>query len=234
VPPCSELPATQCSQYFHEVQLANLQPGTTYFYQIPGGNGTYPSNVMSFKTANAAGDDRSFTVAVINDMGYTNAKGTHQYLTEAVEQGTAFVWHGGDISYADNWLNPLSPCQANETLTTCYNGTSSTGENPAFPNGVDNPDYYIPLPAGEKASDSDPWGGDSSTIYENNWDIWQQWMNSVSNYVPYMVAPGNHETACLEGDNANGNAAAILIDDLTAGSNDTKKLNYYSCPASQR
>ena len=234
MPPCSALPPTQCSQYFHEVQLTNLKAGTTYYYQIPGGNGTWPSDILSFRTANAVGDDSEFSVLVINDMGYTNAKGTHLQLTEQVQKGAAFAWHGGDITYADDWFYPQSPCAANETGTVCYNGTSSTGENPSKPNGVDNPDYYMPLPAGEKPADDSPWGGDSSTIYENNWDIWQQWMNSVTQYVPYMVNPGNHEAACVEGDTANGTNTAILVDGLPAGTTATSNLTYYSCPVSQR
>jgi hypothetical protein len=34
---------------------------------------------------------------------YTNAHGTHKQLVKAVEEGIAFAWHGGDISYADDW-----------------------------------------------------------------------------------------------------------------------------------
>lgn len=89
---------TLCSQYFHNVQLKGLRPDTTYFYQIPAANGTTESSVMSFKTARSAGDKESFSIAVLNDMGYTNAHGTHQQLMGAVNDGVAFAWHGGDIS----------------------------------------------------------------------------------------------------------------------------------------
>ena len=97
-PPCSAYDSvTLCSQFFHNVQIKSLSPGTTYYYQIPGGNGTTPSQILSFSTARAAGDTTPFSVAVINDMGYTNAKGTHAQLIEAVDTGVAFAWHGGDI-----------------------------------------------------------------------------------------------------------------------------------------
>lgn len=104
-PPCSaEIAVTQCSQFFHDVQLKNLRPGTTYYYKIKAANGTTASGVRSFQTAREAGDKTEFTVAVLNDMGYTNAAGTHKYLLEAAEKGEiSLAWHGGDISYADDW-----------------------------------------------------------------------------------------------------------------------------------
>jgi acid phosphatase len=49
---------------------------------------------MQFTTARAAGDSSEFTMVVLNDMGYTNAGGTHQQLVEAANNGAAFAWHG--------------------------------------------------------------------------------------------------------------------------------------------
>jgi acid phosphatase len=74
-----------------------LKSDTTYYYQIPAANGTTESGVLSFTTSRAAGDPNEFTVAVLNDMGYTNAGGTYQQLLKAVDEGVAFAWHGGDI-----------------------------------------------------------------------------------------------------------------------------------------
>ena len=102
---------TQCSQFFHEVQLYGLESDTKYYYQIPGGNGTQPSLTQSFVTARAPGHHpRPFTVAVVADMGYTDARGVHMQLLEsAMDDNVAFTWHGGDISYADDGgLGPQS------------------------------------------------------------------------------------------------------------------------------
>lgn len=99
-PPCSIAMTTMCSQFFHNVLLNNLKSGTTYYYLIPSNNGTTPSPIMNFTTAHEAGDDQEFSIAVLNDMGYTNAQGTYKYLNQAVDDGIAFAWHGGDISYA--------------------------------------------------------------------------------------------------------------------------------------
>lgn len=74
-PPCSLVAVTQCSQFFHDVQLTNLKPGVKYYYIIPGGNGTTSSEILSFTTARKAGQKGEFSVALINDMGYTNAGG---------------------------------------------------------------------------------------------------------------------------------------------------------------
>jgi len=38
--------------------------------------------------------------------------------------------------------------------------------------------------------------------YESSWDSWQQWLEPVTSAVPYMVLPGNHESACQELSNA--------------------------------
>lgn len=37
-------------------------------------------------------------------MGYTNAQGTHKQLSGAAASDVSFVWHGGDLSYADDWF----------------------------------------------------------------------------------------------------------------------------------
>lgn len=73
-------PVTQCSQYFHEVHISGLAASTTYYFQFPSANGTTASQILSFKTAAAAGDSTEFTAVILNDMGYTNAAGTHRNL----------------------------------------------------------------------------------------------------------------------------------------------------------
>ncbi|ORY30983.1 acid phosphatase AphA [Naematelia encephala] len=228
-PPCSESAVTQCSQFFHEVQLWGLKPATTYYYQIPGGNGTTPSEVLSFTTARDAGDDTSFTIAVLNDMGYTNAHGTHKQLIHAVEkEGLAFAWHGGDISYADDWYSGILPCE--DDWPVCYNGTSTELPGPAAVPA----EYDVPLPAGEIANQGGPLGGDMSVLYESNWDLWQQWMVNITAKVPYMVVPGNHEATCAEFDGPNNELSAYLDNDQANGTLPNSTLTYFSCPESQR
>lgn len=231
-PPCSAIKAiTQCSQFFHNVQIDNLEPGTTYYYQIPSANGTTQSDVLSFTTAQSEGDASEFSVAVTNDMGYTNAGGTYQYLNEAVAGGVAFGWHGGDLSYADDWYSGIIPCNLTE-WPVCYNGNLT--KLPNTNNESIPPDYKTPLPKGEVPNQGSPRGGDFSVLYESNWDLWQQWMNNITLKIPYMVLPGNHEATCADHDNPPYILSAYLDEDIANGTSPNSTLNYYSCPPSQR
>ncbi|KAE9377339.1 acid phosphatase [Stipitochalara longipes BDJ] len=225
-PPCSEVSVTQCSQFYHEVQISGLKSETTYYYQIPAANGTTESDVLSFTTSRAAGDSTEFSVAVLNDMGYTNAGGTYEQLLKAVDEGVAFAWHGGDISYADDWYSGILPCA--DDWPVCYNGTS-TEIPPPTPS-----DYLTPLPSGEIANQGGPLGGDMSVLYESNWDLWQQWMNNITAKIPYMVMPGNHEATCSEFDGPGNILTAYLNNNVTNGTAAKSALTYFSCPPSQR
>ncbi|KAJ9201185.1 hypothetical protein DTO021D3_6091 [Paecilomyces variotii] len=226
-PPCSEVVVTQCSQFFHDVQLSGLKPDTTYYYQIPAANGTTASQTLSFKTARAAGEGKAFSIAVLNDMGYTNAQGTFAQLNKASDE-LAFAWHGGDLSYADDWSSGIMPCASDWPV--CYNGSSTSlpGEGP-IPD-----DYKTPLPAGEVPNQGSPRGGDMSVLYESNWDLWQQWMNNLTTKIPYMVLPGNHEASCSEFDGPNNVLTAYMNEDKANSTAPKSALTYYSCPPSQR
>ncbi|WKT52526.1 hypothetical protein QSH57_003040 [Fusarium oxysporum f. sp. vasinfectum] len=234
-PPCSLVAVTQCSQFFHNVQIEQLQPGTTYFYQIPAANGTTQSTVLSFTTAQATGNPSQFSIAINNDMGYTNAGGTYKYMNQAMddEDGLAFVWHGGDLSYADDWYSGIIQCNAS-VWPVCYNGSFSS-----LPNNDTNPDYFdTPLPAHEIPNQGSPRGGDVGVLYESNWDLWQQWMNNITMKIPYIVLPGNHEATCADHDNTPYVLSSYLNENKTnttmSGDNPNATLTYYSCPPSQR
>lgn len=166
--------ATECSQFFHNVQMLNLTAGSTYYYRILAANGTTESDVLSFVTAPAAGTDGEFSAILLNDMGYTNAQGTHRKMLKMIEEeGIAFALHGGDISYADDFTYGILPCIEDYH---CYSGKNST----KFPAGYEDPVYSKALPAGEIPDYGGPYGGDVSTIYESNWDIWQRWMSDIT------------------------------------------------------
>ncbi|KAF3763852.1 hypothetical protein M406DRAFT_75085 [Cryphonectria parasitica EP155] len=227
-PPCSLVSVTQCSQYFHDVQIEDLKPGTTYYYQIAASNGTTASEVLTFKTAAAAGTNTPFTVAIVNDMGYTNAEGTYaQLLKNSLNGSINFVWHGGDISYADDWYDGILPCE--DDWDVCYNGTASR-----LPPGDYPESYNTPLPEGEIPNQGGPLGGDISVVYESNFDIWQNWMQNITSKVPYMVLPGNHEASCAEFDSDTNTLSAYLDYDEANSTLPTTNLTYYSCPPSQR
>jgi hypothetical protein len=87
------------------------------------------------------------------------------------EEDIAFAWHGGDISYADDWFSGILPCVDGSLWPVCYNGTSST-----IPGNYveDKAEYDTPVPEDEIPNWGGPLGGDMSVIYESNWDLWQQ------------------------------------------------------------
>lgn len=91
-----------------------------------------------------------------------------------MKDGIAFAWHGGDISYADDWFTGILPCVSAAQWPVCYNGTSSRIPGNLPEEAIE---YDVPIPAGEIANWGGPQGGDMSVIYESNWDLWQQCKN---------------------------------------------------------
>jgi hypothetical protein len=129
--------------YNNHVKITGLLPDTTYYYlptTLMKGEGSTPPPYR-FKTSKRAGDMTPYSIAVVVDMGtmgpeglYTSAgKGvspnnilapgeinTIQSLTAAVDQ-FEFLWHPGDIAYADAWLKEeLSGFEPNTTIADGY------------------------------------------------------------------------------------------------------------------
>lgn len=105
----------------NHVKLKGLQPDTLYYYQVVN-DGSTVNEVLNFTTAPVVGCNRPFTFAVAIDMGTmgplglseTTGKGavgallpgernTIESLTSSIDQ-YEFLWHPGDIAYADYWL----------------------------------------------------------------------------------------------------------------------------------
>lgn len=110
--------------YNNHVLISGLQPNTTYFYQPSPLMKSNSTDIFNFTTSRKAGDDTPFSVAVVVDLGTMGSKG----LTTSAGVGVAstnvlrpgerntidsltgsladfdFLWHPGDIAYADYWL----------------------------------------------------------------------------------------------------------------------------------
>ncbi|EFX05024.1 metallo-phosphoesterase [Grosmannia clavigera kw1407] len=110
--------------YNNHVLIRGLKPDTTYFYlpaPLLNDNDATPFN---FTTLRPAGDTTPFSVAVVVDLGTMGSQGltTHagkkvastnilkvnetntvQSLKEHIDEFD-FLWHPGDIAYADYWL----------------------------------------------------------------------------------------------------------------------------------
>ncbi len=76
--------------------------------------------------------------------------------------------------------------------------------------------------------------GDANPFYETNWDIWQQWMNSIFQKIFYIVNPGYHKAACMEFDGPGNIMTVYMNNNITNGTMTESDLTYYSCPPSQR
>ncbi|EGZ11265.1 hypothetical protein PHYSODRAFT_518590 [Phytophthora sojae] len=89
--------------YSYHAVVSGLKPNTKYFYKVGNAkNKHFQSGVSSFKTARASGDESPFTIAVYGDMGADdNSVATNMYMNSLVDE-VDFVYHLGDISYADN------------------------------------------------------------------------------------------------------------------------------------
>ncbi|KIN08412.1 hypothetical protein OIDMADRAFT_187792 [Oidiodendron maius Zn] len=105
------------STWNNHVTLTDLAPDTKYFYMPMCGNQTY-----SFTTARKVGSPEPYKFAMVGDMGTFGPDG----LSTTVGKGAAnplqpgamttiqslnslkssydFIWHVGDIAYADAWL----------------------------------------------------------------------------------------------------------------------------------
>lgn len=106
------------------VKLEGLKPGTLYYYKVTGTNGYEAAYLPTFKfrTARAAGDEESFTIATFADLGLMGDDGlstatgpfggsAHATLepgeTNTIQSMLAladtydFAVHVGDVGYAD-------------------------------------------------------------------------------------------------------------------------------------
>ncbi|OAQ71361.1 metallophosphoesterase [Pochonia chlamydosporia 170] len=110
--------------YNSHVLISGLKSDTTYYYlpsPLPQGDGVKP---YSFTTARSAGDTDAFSVAVVVDLGTMGRLGLTTSAGKGVSKSNIlkpgekntidslattrptydFIWHPGDIAYADYWL----------------------------------------------------------------------------------------------------------------------------------
>lgn len=85
----------------HHVVLGALQPATTYYYVV-GDDAAGWSTEFNFKSAIPASQLRgNFSFFVFGDLGVVNGDPTTDFLNNN-RDNAALVWHGGDVSYADD------------------------------------------------------------------------------------------------------------------------------------
>lgn len=97
-------------------KLSGLSPSTTYYYKASNSNS---SEVYSFTTGPDGNNPSPFSFAVViymdamrpldlsNNSGYGNllpGERNSVYALKANRDRYDFIWHPGDIAYADDWL----------------------------------------------------------------------------------------------------------------------------------
>jgi hypothetical protein len=110
--------------YNNHVLLTGLSPNTTYFYLPAHLADSHSSVPYNFTTSRVAGDMTPFSIAVVVDLGTMGTRGLTTSAgtgvkpqnilkpgeTNTIESLTKyrndfdFIWHPGDIAYADYWL----------------------------------------------------------------------------------------------------------------------------------
>ncbi|KAF1315148.1 Glucan 1,3-beta-glucosidase, partial [Globisporangium splendens] len=116
-------------QHNYHATVSGLTANTKYFYKVgSAASASFQSDAASFTTARAAGSKDTFELAVYGDFGVdANAEASNKYVN-ALAGKIDFIYHVGDISYADNsflsvkevtgfhyeetynrWMNSLTP-----------------------------------------------------------------------------------------------------------------------------
>lgn len=110
--------------YNNHVLIKGLRPDTTYYYLPAQLNEDVCYEPFNFTTSRRVGDKTPFSVAVVADLGTMGSKGLYTSAGTGVaptnvlkpgEKNTVdslistmgdyeFLWHVGDIAYADYWL----------------------------------------------------------------------------------------------------------------------------------
>ncbi|ODQ76018.1 hypothetical protein LIPSTDRAFT_1422 [Lipomyces starkeyi NRRL Y-11557] len=109
--------------YNNHVKLTGLKPDTTYYY-LPEHLLHEDATAYSFTTSRPAGDGTPYSIAVVVDLGTMGPQGLTTYAASTTSKNNIlkpgemntidsltkvidafdFVWHPGDIAYADYWL----------------------------------------------------------------------------------------------------------------------------------
>ncbi|TYZ65329.1 hypothetical protein PybrP1_010035 [[Pythium] brassicae (nom. inval.)] len=100
------------SLFQNHAVVSGLSPNTKYFFKVgSAGDAALQSEVSSFRTARAPADPTAFTVAIYGDAGDgKNSVDTISYVNSLGDGAVDFIYHIGDISYADDDF--LVPAQA--------------------------------------------------------------------------------------------------------------------------
>jgi hypothetical protein len=87
--------------FHHHAVLSNLPPSTNIFYTVGDDAGSWSKEYVFTSAPISSAEEQSLTFAVFADLGVVNGDSSINFL-KSIANSTALVWHGGDISYADD------------------------------------------------------------------------------------------------------------------------------------
>lgn len=144
----SGLSSAYYETYNHHVVLGTLSPSTVYYYVV-GDDESGWSNELTFKSAIPSAELRgNFSFVVFGDLGVVNGDPTNNYIN-SIKDDVSLIWHGGDVSYADDSFLHLD-C----VFKFCYEDTFDTYMNNIQPWASKLP--YMVSPGNHEADCHDP------------------------------------------------------------------------------
>ncbi|GAA5886497.1 hypothetical protein JCM6882_001657 [Rhodosporidiobolus microsporus] len=200
----------------NHVKLHNLEPGTTYYYQVSHtniGNSAYLPT-FKFKSAAAPGSEEPLKIAVVGDLGLMGEDGL----------STRYGPFGG-IEHAVLDANETNTIQSLLAMKDTYSAL------------LHYADYFLRESVqgyfGTDNSSTQPTREMVAKKYESLSEQFFDQMRPISAEKPWMVAPGNHEANCDNGGYTDKRAAIQYTDDwcLPGQTNFTWFLEHFKMPS---
>lgn len=117
---------TYYETYHHHTVLPDLLPNTVYYYVVGDEKGGWSSE-YKFKSSPTSSSLRgNYSFAVFGDLGLVNGQWSLNQLT-AWKDSIDFVWHGGDVGYADDSFLHLG-CAVRFCYEDAYNNYMTATE----------------------------------------------------------------------------------------------------------
>ncbi|GAB9469137.1 Calcineurin-like phosphoesterase [Globisporangium polare] len=222
------------SLYTYHATLSGLSAKTKYFYKVgSASSATFQSDVASFMTAPTVGSKDTFEIAVYGDFGVdANAVATTKYVN-ALPGTIDFVYHVGDVSYADNsflsvkevtgfyyeetynrWMNSLTPAMMEVPYMVLVGNHEAECHSPSCILSSSKKDQlgnYTAFNARFKMPSAES-GGVKNMWY--SFDYASVHFTTISSETDYTGAPANAYTGRKNGNF--GNQLAWLEADLKA------------------
>jgi phosphodiesterase/alkaline phosphatase D-like protein len=125
---------TQSKRYMHEASMLQLEPSTTYYYQLITSAST-SSPLFNFTTiAHEAGYTQPLRIAMYGDFGLINDQSHNRLEAESLAGNLDLIIHAGDFAYnladdegtrGDKFMNKQQDFLAHSPMMVCAGNRTS-------------------------------------------------------------------------------------------------------------